>query len=165
METSDAVDTLEADTATAAGFCSITHDQVGIDHQVASDTVTHGAVSMAAIRIGLSGTRGIGIRSAHDEQAATVAGRGWVGCLVEQDRVVLDAGVPDESQVGNSSAIAGAQVAANPVVVELVVVSAGAEGDAARTRRSGREQFIALGRVRVTALWWTFTKRSKQYGS
>ena len=87
---------------------------------------------MAAIRVRLPGARRIRIRSAHDEEAAAVAGRGWVGSLVKQDRIVLDAGVPDKAKLGNSGAVTGAQVPAHPVVVELVVVGASAEGDAAR---------------------------------
>ena len=61
---------------------------------------------------------------------------------------MLDVAVLDEPEVGNSAAVTGAQVAAHPVVVELVVVGARAEGDAARARRSGREQFVALRSVR-----------------
>ena len=113
----------------------------------------------------LSGADRICIRSAHDQQTAAVAGRRWVGALVEQNRVVLDAAIPDESQLRNASAITGAQVAAHPVVVELVVVGAGAEGDAARSRRSSREQFIALGRVRRDRVVVHVHVRLKQYGS
>src|SRR5882724_11410217 len=102
---------------------------------------------MRAVNVRLPGTDRIRIRSAHDEQAAPVARRGWVGPLVEDDRVVLDVAIPHKSNVGDSSAVTGAQVAANPVVVELVVVGTGTESDAAGSCWSGREQFIALGRV------------------
>ena len=61
---------------------------------------------------------------------------------------MLNAAIPDEPELRNASAITGAQVAANPVVVELVVVGARAEGHATRSRRSRREQLIALGGVR-----------------
>ena len=118
---------------TCAGFRSVTHDQVGIDHQVAPDTITHRTKGMGAIRVWLSGTRGIRIRSAHDEQTAAIAWCRWVRSLVEQDRVVLNLAVPDEPQLRNSSAVAGAQVPAHPVVVELVVVHAGTERDTTRS--------------------------------
>ena len=92
------VDTLEADAAAGAGFRSVTHDEVGIDHQVATDAIAHRTEGMGAIRVWLPGTRGIRIRSAHDEQTAAVAGCGWIRSLVEQDRVVLNAGRPRRTQ-------------------------------------------------------------------
>src|SRR5437870_701732 len=46
------------------------------------------------------------------------------------------------------AAVTRAQVPANPVVVEFVVVGAGAEADTACPRRRGREQFVAGRRVR-----------------
>ena len=84
---------------------------------------------------------------AHDDEAAAVGRDGRVGALVEQDRVVLDVAVPAEPDVSEAAAVAGAHVAADPVVVELIVVGAGAEADAARARRRGREQFVADGGV------------------
>src|SRR5882724_5166903 len=130
------VDTLEAHAAASTGFCCVAEDEVGVDLQVATDTVAHRAVSVGAVRIRLAGARRIRVRSAHDEDAATVAGRSWVGPLVEDDGVVLDVAIPDEANVGDASAVASAQVAANPVVVELVVIGAGTEGYAACSCRS-----------------------------
>ena len=85
----------------------------------------------------------IGVRGAHDQEAAAVGRNRRVGALVEQDRVVLDVAVVAEPEVTDAAAVTGAQVAAHPVVVELVVVGAGAEADAARARRRGREQLVA----------------------
>ncbi len=61
---------------------------------------------------------------------------------------MLDVAVVAESEVSDAAAVTGAQVSADPVVVELVVVGAGAEGDAARPCRRGGEQFITDGGVR-----------------
>src|SRR5207253_1973146 len=70
-----------------------------------------------------------------------------VGALIEQDRVVLDVAVVADPEVAEPAAIPAAQIAAHPVVVELVVVGAGADADAARSRRRGGEQLVAGGRV------------------
>src|SRR3989440_299537 len=58
--------------------------------------------------------------------------------------VPLSAAVPN---VAEPAAIPGAQIAAHPVVVELVVVGAGADADATRSCRRGGEQLVAGGRV------------------
>ena len=60
---------------------------------------------------------------------------------------MFDVAILDEPEMDETAAIAGAQVTANPVVVELVVVGADAHGHAARARRSRREQLIADRRV------------------
>ncbi len=99
---------------------------------------------MGAVRIRLARAQRIRVRSAHDEQAAAVAGCGRVGPLVEDNRVVLDIAIPDKPDMGDASAVAGAQVPPDPVVVELIVIGTGAEGYAACSCWSGREQFIAL---------------------
>ena len=78
---------------------------------------------------------------------------------------MLDVAVVAEAEVTEAAAVAGAQVAADPVVVELVVVGAGAEADAACPRRRGREQFVAGGGVQRDVLLCTFTFMLKQYGS
>ncbi len=60
---------------------------------------------------------------------------GGVRALVEQDGVVLDVAIVAEADVGHAGAVTGAHVAADPVVVELVVVAAVAEGDATGSGR------------------------------
>src|SRR5205085_7065470 len=70
-----------------------------------------------------------------------------VDALIEQDRVVLDVAVVAEPRVGEPAAIPGAQIAAHPVVVELVVVRSGADADAARSCRRAGEQLVTGGRV------------------
>ena len=100
-----------------------------------------------AVRVGRRAAGRIDVGSAHDEHAAAVGRDGRVHALVEQERVVLDVTVVDEAQVAEAAAVAGAQVAAHPVVVELVVVGAGADADTARARRRGREQLVAGGGV------------------
>ena len=76
-----------------------------------------------------------------------LAGIVGLSALVEQERVVLDVAVVAEADVPEAAAVAAAQVAAHPVVVELVVVGAGADADAAGARRRGREQLVAGGGV------------------
>ena len=56
---------------------------------------------------------------------------------------MLDIAVLDFSEVNDTSAFTRAQVSAHPVVVELVIVGAGAEGRAAAACQSRREQLIA----------------------
>ncbi len=108
---------------------------------------------MVAIRVGQACAGRIRVRSGHDEQAATVARCRGIDALVEQDRVVLDTTVRvarivvDEPKLRHPGAVTGRQVAAHPVVIELVIVIARTEGDAAGTRSRGREQLITLGRV------------------
>src|SRR5207302_2321189 len=87
------------------------------------------------------------IRSAHDDETATIGRDCGVGALVEEDGIVLDVAIEGEPDMADAAAISTAQIAAYPVVVELVIVGAGADADAARTRRTGREQFIAGGRI------------------
>ena len=101
------------------------------------------AQSRRAIRVDLSPANRIGIGRTHDLNSAAVGGNGGVGALVESDRVVLDVAVVDESEVSDTSAFTRADVSAHPVVVELVVVGAGAEGGAAAARQGAGEQFIA----------------------
>ena len=75
---------------------------------------------------------------------------GIVGLVLWLNRIALCWMLPfqTESELNNASAVACAQVAADPVVVELVVVGTRTEGNTACTRRGGREQLITLGRVR-----------------
>src|SRR5260370_40640692 len=83
-------------------------------------------------------------------QAGDTAAVGWdrrVGALIEDDRIVLDVTIVAEPKVTEATAVTTAQVPADPVVVELVVVGAGAEADAACPRRRGRDQFVADGGV------------------
>ena len=66
---------------------------------------------------------------------------------LKRKRVVLDVAVVTEANVTESAAVTGAQISANPVVLELVEVGAGAEADTARSRRGGGEQFVTRGGV------------------
>ena len=52
---------------------------------------------------------------------------------------MLDVTIVAEPKVTDAATVTGAQVAADPVVVELLVVGAGAEADATCPRRRGRE--------------------------
>ena len=62
------------------------------------------AQSRRAIRVNLSPANRIGIGRAHHLNSATVGGNGGVVALVENDRVVLDVAVVDESEVSDTSA-------------------------------------------------------------
>src|SRR5262249_13682039 len=52
-----------------------------------------------------------------------------------------------EAQVANAAAVARADISADPVVVELVVIGTGADAHAAGPGRSTREQFVTRRRV------------------
>ena len=54
---------------------------------------------------------------------------------------------PDISEVSEAASVTRAQVSAHPVVVEAVIVGAGAERDTTAARGRCREQFVAFGRV------------------
>src|SRR5205814_6831195 len=89
----------------------------------------------------------IAVRGTHDEDAAAVRRDGRVRALVKQDAVVLDVAVVAVPDVTDTAAVTGAQVAAYPVVVELVEIRAVAEAGTARPRRCRREQLVAGGGV------------------
>ena len=84
----------------------------------------------------------INIRRTHHEETTAIGRDGRIGALVEQNRVVLDVTVVAEADVRDTAAVTGAQIAAHPVVVELVEVRAIADGDATGPRRGRREQLI-----------------------
>ena len=138
------VDLVQADATAAAAISRVALDQVGIDHQVATRAV---AQSRRAIAVGHARANRIGIRRPLDHDPAAIGGDGGVAALIEQDRVVLDIAVLDFPEVSDPAALTSAEVAAHPVVVELVVVVAGAEGRAAAARERGGEQFVAEGGV------------------
>jgi len=70
-----------------------------------------------------------------------------IEALVEEERVVLDIGIPTETIVSEASAVTRAHIAANPVVFEFVVIVARAEGYTASRRRCAGVQFVAIGSV------------------
>ena len=140
---------LQAQAAAAAAFRSVAHDQVGIDQQARADAVTrpNRAQGRHAILVGLSAARRIDVWGAHDQKAAAVGCDRRIGALVEQDRVVLDIAAVAEPDVRETAAVAGAQVPAYPVGIELVEVGTGADADTACPRRRRREQLVAGGSV------------------
>src|SRR5581483_4227023 len=91
--------------------------------------------------------RRVGIGRAHHQQAATIGRDGRIRALVEDDGVVLDVTVLREAYVGDTATVAGADVPADPVVLELVVVGACVDADTTRTGRRRGEELIAHGRV------------------
>ena len=147
--TSAAVDVLQTQAAAAAGFRAVAHDQVGIDDQAGTYAVAGGpqGCRVEAIRVGRSTAGWIDVRGTHDQQATAIGRDGGVEALVEEDAVVLDVAVVAQAHVTDTASVAAAQVAADPVVVELVVVGAGADADTARPRRRAGEQFVTGGRV------------------
>src|SRR5207302_7906488 len=104
-----------------------------------STRITAGCAERHAILVdvGIAVTNYIGVGRAHDDDTAAISWDRWVGALIEQDRVVLDVTIVAEPKVTDAAAVTGAQVPADPVVVELVVVGAGAEADTACPRRRG----------------------------
>ena len=154
-----AVDALEANTAAAAAIRAVAHNQVGIDYQARTRAV---AQPRRAIYVGHAAAFGLRRRRAirgraHDDDPAAISWNGWVGTLIEQDRVMFDVAVIAEPKVSEAAAVTRAQIPAHPVVVELVVVGAGAEGDTAcpagvdENNSSPTEEFLVIG------LWCTLT--------
>src|SRR5437667_10134880 len=66
-----------------------------------------------------------------------------MGVLVKENPIVRDGAVVAEADVHNTAAVARAQVAADPVVVELIIVGTGAEADTAGRRGRARKQRVA----------------------
>jgi len=113
---------------------------VGIDHQTRTNTIAWPHAGRAAncgsrgaiLVEGSNGTANeVLIRRAHDHETAAVGRDRGVGALVEDDGVVFDVTVEAETKVTDAAAISTGQVAAHPVPVELVVVGASADADAA----------------------------------
>ena len=114
-----AVDVLESDAAAVAGPGQVAPDQVGVD----ADGAGAGADQVAV--------RGLQSRLAADVDSAAGLGAGLAEGLVEDDGVVLDQAVVREAQVADTGAAAGAEVAADPVLLDLVAVGARHQADAA----------------------------------
>src|SRR5205823_7434652 len=128
-------DAEEGQAAAAAAFRGIALDQVGVDDQAGTCTVAgHHRWVDQAILVGRRALR-IAVRGTHDEDAAAVRRDGRARALVKQDAVVLDVAVVAVPDVTDTAAVTGAQVAAYPVVVELVEIRAVAEAGTARPRR------------------------------
>src|SRR5215470_3657852 len=138
------VDTLEAKTATGPAVSRVAQNQIGIDHQAWTGSITDSARAQRTILVRLTRASWITIRSAHDQKAAAVSWHGRVGAFVEEDRVVLDLAIPDIAQLCNATSIARAEVSANPVIVEAVVIRSGAERNTTCAGWRGREQFVTF---------------------
>src|SRR6202051_1956628 len=109
-----AVHALDPYTAAAACFRGVAHNQIGIDHQVGTRAVAESgyAIQISRGAAAFDASRRKAIRGrAHDYQAAAIRWDGGVGALIEQDRVVLDVAVLDESHVSEAAAITCAQIA------------------------------------------------------
>src|SRR6185295_4354512 len=132
-------DQLQPDATSGAALGAVAHDQVAIDDQIATGAFSQPRraveiVDAAAFLAGVRSTREGGIgRRAEDGEATAVHRDGRALALVEQDLVVGDGAVVGEAGMPHAAAVTGAQVAADPVVVETVAVRAGAEGDATRS--------------------------------
>src|SRR5205814_8688724 len=125
----------------------VAHNQVRIDQQAGTHAVARpNKVRRPHAILVDRGAWRINIRGAHDKESTAVGWDRRVGALIEHNRVVFDVTAVAEPKLTDAAAVARAQVYANSVVVELVVVVAGAEADIARTRRCGRDQFDYGGR-------------------
>ena len=141
-----AVDLLQAQAAAIAALIRVAHDEIGIDDRARASAV--GQVRRAVeVRNGVDFASATVWSFTFDDESAAVSGQRRVRTLIEENRVVLDVSIIDEPVVGEATAVTAAQIAAHPVVVEFVIVGAGAEGDSAGRRRSGRVQFVAVGRI------------------
>ena len=130
------IDLLQAQSAAAAALGAVTHNQVRVDNQPLTRSI---ADARRAILVGKGpaflavGKGAIRVRT-NDCNTTTVRGQGRVHALVKENPVVRDAAVPARAAVRQGSAVASAQVAGDPVVVNDVVVRASADGDTAGTR-------------------------------
>src|SRR5437660_9744988 len=136
-----AIDVLQAEAAAAAAFRSVAHNQVGVDRQTGTGAVArpNRAQRRYTIRVGRGAAGRIDVGRAHDDDTAAVSRDSRVRALIEEDAVVRDLAVLAEAHVNQTATVTRAQVSAQPVVVELVVIRAGAEADTARPRRRGGE--------------------------
>src|SRR5262249_32146486 len=146
------VHVLQAETTAAAAVGRVPHNQVGVDHHSGTGSIaeSRGAIDVgkgAALGHSSTGGRSTVRGCAHDDESAAVGRNGWVGALVEQDRVVLDITVVAESEVSDTATVTGAHVPAEPVIGESVMVGTDGESYASCSCRSGREQFVANRRV------------------
>src|SRR5258708_27116367 len=86
-------------------------------------------------------------RNTRDQHATTFGGDGRVGTLVENEPVVGDVAVVAQSKVGAAATVTGTNVAAHPVVVELVIIGTRTDGDTTGRHGRGRVQLVAVGRI------------------
>ncbi len=101
LTTSEPLMFCKRNTTTAAAFRRVAHDQVSIDDQAGTNTVTRSnraRLTGHAILVRGSAAGRIDVGRTHDQQSATVGRDRRVGALVEHDRVVLDVAVVDESK-------------------------------------------------------------------
>ncbi len=141
-----AVDALQAQGATVAAFRSVALEQVRVDDQARTSTVGQARRTVNVhhrIRFANRSIR----RSAHDRDATTVGRDRGIAALVEDELVVGDVAVVAQPEVGKAAAITRADVAANPVVLEQVVVGTGAEADSAGRHWRGGVQFVAVSSI------------------
>src|SRR5207253_10714581 len=106
-----AVHLLQGDTATAATLCLVAHDQVSIDDQAGTCSVTRsdgGRVRHAVLVRGGAASR-IDVRRTLDDHRATVGRDRRIGALVEQERVVFDITVVAVSKVTETAAVTRAR--------------------------------------------------------
>ena len=111
-----AIDAEELDTAAVTGAGQVAADHIAVDRDAA-----------AARREQQSGVVGHQARLAGDEDAATGGGAGLGEGLVEQDHVVRDHAVVRQTQVTDTSAAAGAEVTADPVLLHGVLIGTGVQ--------------------------------------
>ena len=139
------VDQLQPEPAALAAFCGIAHQQVAVDHQARASAIGQ---LRSAIHVdqGVLAERAVR-RYAHGHDAAAIGWQRRVVALVEQHPVARDLAVVAEAKVRDTAAVAPADVAAHPVVVELVVVRSGAEGHPTRRGRRGRVDLVPVRRI------------------
>ncbi len=140
-----AVDVLQPQPAALAAFGGVAHQQVAVDHQARPNAIgqLRRAVNINQ-RVLAEGTVR---RHALGDDATAVGRQRRVVALVEQHPVVGDVAVVAEAEVRETATVATAEVAAHPVVVELVVVRTGAERHPARGGRRGRVDLVAVRRI------------------
>ena len=141
---------LDPHTAAAPRVCRVAKDQVGVDHQALAGTITGGdrVRLRQAVLVGRDAAgRRIGVRRTHHQQAAAIGRDGRIGGLIKDDGVVFDVAVLAEADVRDTTTVAGAEVAAHPVVGEVVVVGARIDADTTRAGWRRGEDLIAERRI------------------
>ena len=145
-----AVHHLQAQAAATAALGAVAHDQVAVDHQVATGPFGQ---ARRAVTFALAFPHSTPLASVRSGEAPRTPRpppcTGMVGLWLWLNTIQLFLIVPllMKPAVRHSAGVAGTQVAAHPVVIDHVAVGAGAESDAAGRRWRARIQGVSDRRV------------------
>ena len=138
-----AVHQLQAQTAAFAAFGHIALEQVRVDGEIGPDSVSQRRRAIGVNQRVLAEVPVL--RNTLSDKPAAVGWEGRILALVEENPIVLDVAVVAEAKVRDAAAVPAAEVPAHKIVLELVVVGAGAEGDTSGRGWRRRVDFVAVG--------------------